>query len=124
MESIKESQEDYLKAIYLISKSKKGGWVNNSQIARFLNVQPPSVSEMLHKLKAKGLIDWSPRRAIRLTRKGKLLAMDTLKKYEILKDFFLNVLKIEDEALINQSCCKIEHHLTLDVLEALRDVSP
>ena len=123
MDDIKESQEDYLKAIYLISKSKKGGWVNNSEIARVMNVQPSSVTEMLYKLKKKGLIYWNPRKAIRLTHEGKHLAMETLEKYKILKKFFLNVLKIKDQGLINQSCCKIEHHLTLDILEALKNIS-
>ncbi|MHA1804949.1 MAG: metal-dependent transcriptional regulator [Promethearchaeota archaeon] len=56
IDDVKESQGDYLKAIYLISKSKKGGWVNNSEIARVMNVQPSSVTEMLYKLKKKGLI--------------------------------------------------------------------
>ena len=38
LEEIKESYEDYLKAILKISKRKKGGWVSNSEIAEFLMV--------------------------------------------------------------------------------------
>ena len=45
-----ETYEDYLKAIYIISKSNKGGWVSNSEIASFLNVKPSSVTDMLYKL--------------------------------------------------------------------------
>lgn len=51
MPEIHQSYEDYLKAIYLISKKKKGGWVNNSEISEFLGVKPSSVTGMLYSLK-------------------------------------------------------------------------
>ena len=38
MHEISESNEDYLKAIYLISKKNKGGWVSNREISFLLNV--------------------------------------------------------------------------------------
>ncbi|MBD3339746.1 MAG: MarR family transcriptional regulator [Candidatus Lokiarchaeota archaeon] len=68
---IRESQEDYLKTIYLISKRNKDGWVSNSEIADVLEVNPASVSEMLHKLIKDGFINWQPRKLIRLTKEGK-----------------------------------------------------
>jgi Mn-dependent DtxR family transcriptional regulator len=57
---MKETYEDYLKSIYIISKSNKCGWVSNSEIADFMNVKPSSVTYMLHNLKELELIDWNP----------------------------------------------------------------
>lgn len=123
MRELEESQEDYLKAIYLISRTNRGGWVSNSEIADMLNVKPSSVTNMLYKLKNLGLIDWEPRKSMRLTKKGKKIAKIILKRYEVLKDFFTNVLKLNDDDSINDICCKIEHHLTSEVSEALYNLN-
>lgn len=40
MAKIHESHEDYLKAIFLIAKRNKGGWVSNSEISQFLEIKP------------------------------------------------------------------------------------
>lgn len=120
---IQESYEDYLKAIYHIAKCNRGGWVSNSEIANLLNVRPSSVSSMLHKLKKKGLIYWKPRKSLRLSKEGKKIAQNMIKRYNLLKDFFFNILDIKDERLIKDLSCQIEHHITPEVSEALQDLN-
>ena len=117
-----DSHEDYLKAIYLISKSHKGGWVSNSEIAAFLKVKPPSVTNMLYRVKSEGHIRWKPRKSIRLTVSGKQVAKDIVRSNVKLKDFFKNILNVKDEAIIKELCCKIEHHITPEVLRALESL--
>ena len=102
-----ETYEDYLKAIYRISKRNKGGWVSNSEISSFLKVKPSSVTDMLYKLNENKLIKWSPRKSIR--------------KNNELKKFFKNVLKIKDDLKVKELCCKIEHHITSEVINALEN---
>lgn len=120
---ISESYEDYLKAIYLISKKKKGGWVSNSEISDYLYIQPASVSGMLHKLREHGLIIWEPRKSIRLTQKGKLIAEQVFKKSEKLREFFTEILGIDDDDLLDKLCCGIEHHITPEVAKALDNLT-
>jgi len=123
-EKLPESQEDYLKAIYLISKRNHGGWVSNSEIAELLNVKPSSVTNMLYKLADLGLIDWKPRKSMRLTPKGKQIGKKILRRYKVLKDFFLNVLNLsEEDVSIEEICCKIEHHLNNEVSKALYNLN-
>ena len=119
MEKVPESHEDYLKAIFLVSKKHKGGWVTNRDISEFLNIKPPSVSKMLYKLKDNGLINWQPRKSIRLTREGKKLAEETVKNYYRLYNFFKDTLKIENKAVVQEICCKMEHLVTPEVNNAL-----
>ncbi|MFW9820452.1 MAG: metal-dependent transcriptional regulator [Candidatus Thorarchaeota archaeon] len=122
MTEIQESYEDYLKAIYLISKGNKAGWTSNSEIANFLKVQPSSVTNMLYKLKKNGLITWKPRKALRLTKKGKKIALDILKNYNCLHNFFENVLKLKNKAVVDKLSCEIEHHLNTEVTNALENL--
>ncbi len=119
MEHFSESIEDYLKAIYIISKKKKGGWVCNSEIAAFLNVNPASVSTMLHKLKEKKMIHWKPRSSLRLKPKGKEIAQKLVQNYNNLFIFFKKVLGVKNKSLLEQICCKIEHILPCDASNAL-----
>ena len=122
MTKIHESYEDYLKAIYLISKENKGGWVSNSEISNFLKVKPSSVTNMLYKLKANGLIGWKPRKSIRLTKKGKDIALHIVNNYNCIFNFFIYVLKLKNNSLVQKSCCKIEHYLTPEVSNALENL--
>ena len=118
---IPESHQRYLDEIFNISRKKKGGWVTNKEIAKSLNVEPASVSGMLEKLKKNGLINWEPRKSIRLTEKGKKIARQLDETHALLYQFFANVLKIEDEEIIENLSCEIEHHITRDVKESLED---
>jgi DtxR family Mn-dependent transcriptional regulator len=122
VEEFTESYEDYLKAIFQISKKKKGGWCSNSEISEYLNVKPASVTGMLYKLRDNGLIKWEPRKSLRLTKKGKDVALNTLNKYYTLKDFFEHVLNLRDRTLTEKLCCGMEHHITTKVSESLRDL--
>ena len=119
---INETYEDYLKAIYIIAKNKKGAWVSNSEISDFLNIRPSSVSGMLHHLKNKNYITWTPRSSLRLTTKGKNIADLMVIKSKKLREFFTEVLKLENKELIDNLCCSIEHHITIEVVEALENL--
>ena len=118
MTKYSETLENYLKVIYLISKENRGGWVSNSEISRLLHIKPASVTNMLYKLKEKGFVDWRPRKALRLTVKGKTIALDVIERYNNLQLFFKSVLHLEDESLVKKLCCEIEHHLTPEVSQA------
>ncbi|MFX1312665.1 MAG: metal-dependent transcriptional regulator [Promethearchaeota archaeon] len=118
---IPESYQRYLDEIHIISRKKKGGWVTNKEIAESLQIEPPSVTGMLEKLKNKGLIKWEPRKAIRLTDKGKKIAMQLSEIHSLLYQFFAKVLKIHDKEVIDNLSCEIEHHITPDVKESLEE---
>ena len=118
---IPESYQRYLDEIHSISRNKKGGWVSNKEIAEKLQVEPASVSGMLEKLKKKGLIKWEPRKAIRLTEKGKKIATQLDETHALLHLFFSKVLKIEDQDAIENLSCDIEHHITQNVKKSLEE---
>ena len=118
---IPESYQRYIDVIYSISKKKRGGWVTNKGIAESLQVEPASVSGMLEKLKKEGLIKWEPRKSIRLTDKGKMYAQQLEEIEKLLHTFFKELLKIDDEELVEKISCDIEHHITREVKESFKD---
>ncbi|MEJ2296089.1 MAG: metal-dependent transcriptional regulator [Candidatus Lokiarchaeota archaeon] len=115
-----ESYQRYIDVIYDISKKKKGGWVQNKEIADKLGVEPASVSGMLEKLKSNDLIKWEPRRAIRLTEKGKQYAVLLDEIHSLLRIFFRDVLQINDYRVIESVTHEIEHYITQKVKESLK----
>ena len=123
MSQIKDTHENYLKAIYMISRKNRGGWVSNSEISNFLKVKPASVSSMLYKLKENSFIHWYPRKSVRLTAKGKNIALITINKYNQLKHFFEDVLGVNNTFELDELCCKIEHIITPEISGALKNLS-
>lgn len=115
-----ESYQRYIDVIYDISKKKRGGWVQNKEIADNLGVEPASVSGMLEKLKNNDLIKWEPRKAIRLSEKGKRYAIQLDEIHSLLRIFFKEVLKIKDARVIESVTHEIEHHITQKVKESLK----
>jgi len=118
---IPESYQRYLDTIFNISKKKKGGWVTNKEIAENLQVEPASVSGMLEKLKKNQLINWEPRKSIRLTDKGKKYALQLEETHALLRIFFKDILKIDDDEIVEKVSCEIEHHITRDVKDSFRN---
>jgi DtxR family Mn-dependent transcriptional regulator len=99
--------EDYVELIYVIQKEKD--IVHTNDIAESLKINPASVTEIFQKLNNEGYIDYKKYSGVKLTKKGKKLALNTKKKHETLKNFLI-ILGI-DENIANEDACKIEHIL-------------
>jgi Mn-dependent DtxR family transcriptional regulator len=76
---------------------------------------------MLEKLKKKRLIKWEPRKSIRLTEKGKKYALQLEETHSLLRTFFKDILKIDDEEVVEKISCEIEHHITQEVKDSFRN---
>jgi len=119
MESKKElssSLEDYLEAIYnLVNRYRVA---RSKDIASDLNVSRASVTNALRHLSNKGLINYDPYQFITLTKKGETKAKQIVRRHEILKEFFVDVLSVDTE-LADSSACKMEHAISGKVLDKL-----
>ncbi|MGX7099689.1 metal-dependent transcriptional regulator [Globicatella sanguinis] len=79
-----QSREDYVKFIYENGSSQL---VSNKMIAKGLKVSAPSVSEMIVKLAAEGLLEYQPYQGAELTSKGIEMARNLIRKHEIWEYF-------------------------------------
>ena len=104
MESI--SREDYLRAIYHLMEEKDR--VRSVEVADYLDVSKPSVSEMLKNLDADGLIQYKKYSKISLTKKGLNLAKNLTARHRIIEAFLKDMLKISPQR-IHVEANKLEH---------------
>lgn len=112
---VTRSAEDCVEAIYRLIKEK--GRARISDISKALNVRPPSVTEMVQRLKGQGYVIYEKYRSVGLTPKGEKLAKSILVRHEILKEFLV-MLGLSDK-MAEEDACKIEHYLHPKTMERL-----
>ncbi|GAB4331293.1 MAG: hypothetical protein Kow0069_38900 [Promethearchaeota archaeon] len=120
-----ESYQEYLETIYRLSRKKPGQFVKNVEIAREMNIRPPSVTEMLEKLRDRGLLRWEKRQGVELTPEGVNLAKLIVRNHLFLEILFLKMLGIKDPTQRHELACAIEHHVNAEFfrgLESLLDI--
>ena len=110
------SLEDYLEAIFLICRDN--GIARSKEIAETLGVSRASVTGALRMLAQKKLIDYKPYSLIRLTPKGRQIAQKVLRRHNIIKSFFVNVLGVDGE-LAQTAACEAEHALGPQIVDRL-----
>jgi DtxR family transcriptional regulator, Mn-dependent transcriptional regulator len=108
------SLEDYLESIFHIVEEKQVA--RPKDIAEQMKVSNASVTGALHALSEKKLINYTPYNYITLTKAGKIAASDVIRRHEVLHDFFVNVLAV-DEKEADEAACQMEHAITRPLLE-------
>jgi len=111
--SLTASLENYLKAIFYIVEEKKAARVKD--ISKYLNIGPSSVSEALKILAERKVINYEPYGIVTLTDEGHLAALEIIKKNDIIKNFFENVLSV-DTKQSELSAEQMKHSVSEDVL--------
>jgi len=111
---ITSSMEDYLEAIFHISREHKVA--RAKQIAERLNVAMSSVPGALKHLAQHGLVNYDPYEYVTLTEEGRKIASDVVWRHNVFKSFLMNVLSVP-EALAEETACRMEHAITGEVME-------
>lgn len=114
--TLSASLENYLEAIFRII-SDKGG-VRAKDIARTLGVKAGSVTTALQVLAEGEYINYQPYEVISLTDKGEKEAKEILRKHEVLRDFFTDVLGANNKEA-ETGACEIEHVISEELLSRL-----
>jgi DtxR family transcriptional regulator, Mn-dependent transcriptional regulator len=100
-EAFTRSQEDYLKSLYLLGGDEHP--VPTRELAQRLGISSPSVSEMVTRLSAQGLVEHDRYRGQQLTREGRKVALELVRHHRLLEMFLVRVLgfgwdEVHDEA--------------------------
>ncbi|VCU53248.1 Iron-dependent repressor IdeR [Thermus thermophilus] len=114
-----EAQEDYLKHLFLLEEAL-GGPVPTQALAERLSVKPPSVTEMLKKLKALGLLEHEPYRGARLTERGRKVALEVLRHHRLLEAYLHQALGYGWEE-VHQEAERLEHVISEDLEERIAE---
>jgi len=116
MAQITTAVEDYAKAIYTLEE--RAGSASTNDLAALLDVKPGSVSGMLKKLSALGLVEHERYRGVRLTEKGRRVALEVIRHHRLLELFLVeNLGMTEDE--VHAEAEVLEHALSEELEELI-----
>jgi Mn-dependent DtxR family transcriptional regulator len=110
-----DSSEDHLERIAELTEAK--GSARVTDLAEALGLRPSSVSNMVRRLAARGLVNYERYRGFTLTDKGRTVAAHIKARHEILTQFF--TLMGLSEAEVRAEVEDIEHHLRPRTLKLL-----
>jgi len=112
----RETFERYIETVHKLEE--EGGRARTKDIAEVLEVKEASVTEMLWKLKRKGLVEYEPYRGAFLTDKGRTIAKRLMRRHRTLAEF-LKLIGV-DEKTADEDACKIEHVVDSKTVKKLR----
>ncbi|WP_297506414.1 metal-dependent transcriptional regulator [Thermococcus sp.] len=115
---ISKREEEYLEAMYILHKNK--GVIRVKDIAKLMNVKPPSVVDALKKLAEKGLVEYEKYDRILLTEEGRKVAEETYSKHVFLTEFFIDILGIPPE-IAEHDACQFEHYVSEITVQRMKE---
>ena len=111
--------EDYLEQILELINTK--GYARVVDIAQRLSISQASVTNMVQKLDAEGLLKYEKYRGLVLTTAGEALALNITHRHKLLTDF-LQLLGL-DERTIYHDVEGMEHHVSPATVHAIESLT-
>lgn len=112
-----KSGEDYLEAILILQK--KNGYVRSLDIADYVGVTKPSISNATKLLREGGFLTMDGSKMIHLTEIGREVAERIYERHRMLTEF-LTAIGIDPE-IAEQDACKMEHDISRETFDKLKE---
>jgi DtxR family Mn-dependent transcriptional regulator len=104
-----ENVEEYLEAIWQITRSKPQA--KTSEIAEHMGLAPASVTEMLQRLDADGLVVYERYKGVTLTPEGEVIGAKIKRRHRLLERFLVDVIGLGVKQSHDEAC-RLEHTLS------------
>src|ERR1700712_5073252 len=111
------AMEDYLERILELINTK--GYARVVDIAQGLKISQASVTNMVQRLDAEGLLKYEKYRGLVLTTAGETLARNITYRHQLLTDF-LKLLGLPDDVIFHD-VEGMEHHISPPTLHAIEN---
>jgi len=116
METHSESMEMYLKSVAELGGTRAP--VPIGRVANRMGVTSVSANEMMKRLAAQGWIEHQPYKGVLLTRSGRRLANNVIRRQRLWECFLVDMLHL-DWARSHELACDLEHATAAEVADAL-----
>jgi DtxR family Mn-dependent transcriptional regulator len=116
---LSESQEDYLKQIFLLGGD--GDKVSTQALACRLHVKPASVTEMVGRLSQLGLVKHARYHGVQLTDAGRRVALEMLRHHRLLETFLVEALGYNWDQ-VHEEAERLEHVISERFEEKIAEV--
>lgn len=100
------AEENYIKSIYHLQQLDE--CVSTNALADHLHAKPASITDMLKKLKAKGLVYYNPYKGFKLSREGSKAALMIIRRHRLWEYFLVDKLQFSWEE-VHDVAEELEH---------------
>ncbi|MEX2702417.1 MAG: metal-dependent transcriptional regulator [Candidatus Baldrarchaeota archaeon] len=113
-----EKIEECLEILFRLEKSQKR--VKTTELAKKLGSPLSSMTVLLQRLSKMGLVYYEPYKGVRLTDKGRKVAIKIIRRHRLSERFLTDILGL-DWCEVHEHACKLEHAITDKVEEKLNE---
>ena len=117
-EEVTAAIEEYLECIYKLQE--KSGVARTSDIVKSLGVAPGTVTNTVEWLEKEGLVAHKPYKGVKLTHKGRKIALQVIRKHRLSERLLVDILHMERDK-VHDTACKLEHSITDEMIKPLEE---
>lgn len=117
---VSSTLEEYLEVIYRLETEK--GSAKTSDLAKHLQVALGTITNTIEHLEKLNLVTHKPYKGVKLTQKGRRIALDVLRRHRLSERLLTDVLRM-DWSKTHDAACKLEHAIaSKDVIKPLEKI--
>lgn len=106
VKEISSTTEEYLEAIYKLQE--RNGAAKTTRLAEQLKVALGTITNTIESMEKQGLVIHEPYRGVKLTAKGRKMALDVVRRHRLSERLLTDVLRLE-WSKAHDAACKLEH---------------
>ena len=110
------AEENYIKSIYHLQTLNES--VSTNALADHLKAKPASITDMLKKLQAKGLLNYNPYKSFKLSRDGNKAALIIVRRHRLWESFLVDKLHFSWEE-VHEVAEELEHVRSKKLIDKL-----
>lgn len=103
---VSSTVEEYLEAIYKLQE--RGGAAKTTELARELKVALGTITNTIESLEKQSLVIHQPYKGVKLTVKGRKIALDVVRRHRLSERLLVDILRLE-WSKAHDAACKLEH---------------
>jgi DtxR family Mn-dependent transcriptional regulator len=113
---VSSATEEYLEIIYRLEE--KSGVATTSDLVKSLKVAPGTVTNTIARLEKESLVIHEPYRGVKLTEKGRRIALRTIRKHRLSERLLTDLLDVEWDK-VHEAACKLEHSISDEIAKKI-----
>ena len=117
-EEVTATIEEYLECIYKLQE--KSEVARTSDIVKSLGVAPGTVTNTVAWLEKENLVTHKPYKGVKLTQKGRKIALRVIRKHRLSERLLVDILHMEKDR-VHDVACKLEHSITDEMIKPLEE---
>jgi len=117
---MKQSTENYLKAIVMLDIPSTDEYIKISDVSKRLNVSAPAVTDMVKKLEAEKFVKSKPYKGIKVTLKGKTLGLRMIRHHRLWEAYLHQELGLPWDT-VHDEAERLEHACSDDLINKIEE---